>query len=78
MYVSKKPRKQRKRKQRTPNLPKEVISSAASKSPTERAGLRKMGDFNPDYSYVIKDLRRIGILAGSFIVILIILSVVLG
>jgi len=31
-------------------------------------------EFNPDYSYVIKDLRRIGILAGSFFVILIVLS----
>ncbi len=31
-------------------------------------------DFNPDYSYVIKDLRRIGALAGTFIVILIVLS----
>jgi hypothetical protein len=71
MYVSKKPRKQRKRKQRTPDLPKEVVSSTP-------AGLRKMGEFNPDYGYVIKDLRRIGILAGSFIVILIILSVVLN
>lgn len=31
-------------------------------------------DFNPDYSYVIKDLRRIGALAGTFLLILIILS----
>ena len=30
--------------------------------------------FNPDYSYVSKDLRRIGMLAGSFITILVILS----
>jgi hypothetical protein len=30
--------------------------------------------FDPDYSYVIKDLRRIGILAGSFIALLIVLS----
>ena len=30
--------------------------------------------FNPDYSYVSKDLRRIGMLAGSFIAILVILS----
>ena len=30
--------------------------------------------FLPDYTYVIKDLRRIGILAGSFIAIYIILS----
>jgi hypothetical protein len=40
--------------------------------------LRSTGDFNPDYSYVITDLRRIGVLAASFIVILIILAVVLN
>lgn len=34
-------------------------------------------DFNPDYSYVIKDLKRIGILAGSFLVVLIILSFII-
>lgn len=34
-------------------------------------------DFNPDYSYVIKDLKRIGTLAGSFFIILIILSIFL-
>jgi hypothetical protein len=33
--------------------------------------------FNPDYSYVIKDLKRIGILAGVFFGILIILSFIL-
>ena len=31
-------------------------------------------EFNPDYSYVKKDLKRIGILAGSFFVILVVLS----
>jgi hypothetical protein len=30
--------------------------------------------FNPDYSYVVKDLRRIGLLAGTFISILVILT----
>jgi hypothetical protein len=34
--------------------------------------------FNPDYTYVIKDLRRIGILAGTFLVILVILSFIPG
>ncbi len=33
--------------------------------------------FNPDYSYVIKDLKRIGIIAGSLLVILIGLSLFL-
>lgn len=31
-------------------------------------------EFKPDYSYILKDLRRIGILAGSFFGILVILS----
>lgn len=34
-------------------------------------------EFNPDYGYVIKDLRKIGILAGSFFVILVALSFIL-
>jgi hypothetical protein len=31
-------------------------------------------EFNPDYTHVKRDLTRIGILAGSFFVILIVLS----
>lgn len=31
-------------------------------------------EFNPDYSMVKKDLKRIGALAGSFILILVLLS----
>lgn len=34
-------------------------------------------EFNPDYTYVKKDLRRIGILAGSFFAVLIVLSFIL-
>ncbi len=35
-------------------------------------------DFNPDYSYVKKDLKRIATLAGTFFAILIILSFILN
>jgi hypothetical protein len=31
-------------------------------------------EFNPDYSIVIKDLKRIGLMAGSFTVLLVVLS----
>ena len=31
-------------------------------------------EFNPDYTHVKRDLGRIGILAGSFFVILVVLS----
>ncbi len=52
-------------------------------APVERAGAspssrRGAVEFNPDYSYVIKDLKRIGTLAGSFFVILVILSFILN
>ena len=33
--------------------------------------------FNPDYSFIIKDLKTIGILAATFITILIVLSFIL-
>jgi len=38
------------------------------------ASASKSVEFNPDYSYVKKDLARIGTLAGFFIVVLIVLS----
>ena len=31
-------------------------------------------NFNPDYSPVLKDLRRIGALAGIFVTVLVVLS----
>ncbi len=34
-------------------------------------------EFNPDYTHVVSDLKRIGTLAASFLVILIILSFII-
>lgn len=34
-------------------------------------------EFKPDYSYIIKDLKRIGTLAGAFFALLIILSFII-
>jgi hypothetical protein len=31
-------------------------------------------EFSPDYTYIKRDLRRIGILAGSFFAILVVLA----
>ena len=50
---------------------------ARSSSPAAASFSRRMvgqSEFKPDYSYVISDLKRIGVLAGSFFVILIVLS----
>lgn len=38
---------------------------------------RRGMDFNPDYSYVVKDLQRILLYAGSCIAILVILNFIL-
>ena len=38
---------------------------------------RKAEEFNPDYTEIKNDLKRIGLLAGMFLAILIVLSFVL-
>ncbi len=76
--MSRKARKRKKRKERTPNLPQAVITQAGTKQASTGTETAKQSDFNPDYSHVVRDLRRIGILAGSFIIILIVLSIILN
>ncbi|MEP7134126.1 MAG: hypothetical protein ABI904_04255 [Chloroflexota bacterium] len=41
------------------------VVTSAKNAPTE---------FNPDYTYIKRDLGRIGVLAGSFFALLIVLS----
>ena len=68
-------KKSKKKRIRQPSVPqvstsepdKPTLSSRAQRSAAER-------DFQPDYSYVKKDLKRIALIAGSFVIILIILS----
>ncbi len=52
---------------------REVSPSPEKSTPDPLVGNRPTG-FNPDYHFVIRDVRRVGVLAGSFIVILIVLS----
>ncbi len=54
--------------------------STASTTPSAASSLGRSSSpsqaeaFNPDYTYVKKDLRRIGTLAGIFLTILVVLS----
>lgn len=57
-------------KKPTSNLPKSTPAAASTVSRYASPS----GEFNPDYTYVKKDLKRIGTLAGSFLVIMVILS----
>ena len=59
--------------------PANAAASASASTPVEKSASspfsrRGVAEFNPNYDYVIKDLKRIGVLAGSFFVILIVLS----
>jgi hypothetical protein len=50
---------------------------ATPRTTTGRRNVSTVQEFNPDYSYVVKDLKRIGMLAGTFFVILVILSFII-
>lgn len=52
------------------------VTSPAATSATKQYAFRSKNstEFNPDYGYVKKDLKRIGIMAGSFFIILIALT----
>ena len=45
-----------------------------SKRTSNTASSSSRTEFNPDYTHVKRDLSRIGVLAGSFFIILIALS----
>jgi hypothetical protein len=51
-----------------------AMSRRQSRRPSTNAGSPVVTEFNPDYSHVKRDLSRIGVLAGSFFVLLIVLS----
>jgi hypothetical protein len=65
--MAKKNKRQTQRAASASSAESEVVSPAGSSRGIDR-------NFNPDYSYVIKDLKRIGLLAGFFFGVLIILS----
>ncbi|MBN1537277.1 MAG: hypothetical protein JW908_11140 [Anaerolineales bacterium] len=70
--------KKSKKQVRKGNAPTQQ-SEQATPSATVSAAPVSLGrvsdrEFNPDYSPVIKDLKRIGSLAGVFIFILVVLS----
>ncbi len=54
-----------------PSSAETIVQTAAA---AQRSGYNTPQAFNPDYSNVIKDLKRIGVLAGTFFVVLVILS----
>ena len=68
-------KKRRRKRDRRPNIPPETLRAVASTRVKETPGyFQGSHDFNPDYSYVVKDLKRIGVIAGSLVLLLIVIS----
>lgn len=65
-------KKQKRRISASESVHEPVVKTASAHSSRYASG--SSNEFNPDYTYIKKDLKRIGILAGSFFAILIILS----
>ena len=65
----------RKSKKRQSRRKRETSQSAQAAVSPEAKTRKYESEFNPDYSDTIKDLKRIGILAGTFFAILLGLSV---
>ncbi len=64
----------KKRKRQTRTGASSIKSTGAGST---GESLRLPDNFNPDYTYVVQDLCRIGMLAGIFISILVILAIFL-
>ena len=74
--MAKKKKKKTRKKSRATSTGVNTNSTAVNT--ISKGATKKSREFNPDYSYVIKDLKRIGTLAGIFFVVLIVLSFFLG
>ncbi len=51
-----------------------IATETTTATPARPSSRSSVVEFNPDYTYVKKDLTRIAILAGSFFVILVVLA----
>lgn len=66
--------KKTKKRAVNPTVKTPRTSGGAGAVSAPKAAFSRASEFNPDYTYVKKDLKRIGILAGSFFVVLVALS----
>ena len=62
----------KKTKRQTRRMTTEATRTSAA--PLISSNGSRATEFNPDYSYIISDLKRIGVLAGSFFVVMVILA----
>lgn len=55
-----------------------IVEAPVEQKPTAMFSRRSAtNEFNPDYTYIRNDLKRIGILSGTFFIVLVALSFIL-
>ena len=69
--MSRKSKSQRRKRKSQVKIATTPTSQVETKS---KIRLNPANSFNPDYTYIIRDLKRIGSLAGFFLAALIVLS----
>ncbi len=67
-----------KKRRRRPNIPEVTLERYAPGREGRTSRVKGDEDFDPDYSHIVKDLRRIAVLATGFVVLLIALSLFIG
>jgi hypothetical protein len=80
--MSQKSRSKKQTRNAPSSRPLEVQTTASGSQPSQATSAGSSArsfatDFNPDYSQTIKDLKRIGLLAGIFFGVLIVLAFII-
>ena len=71
-------KREKRRRDRRPNIPMATLSGLQNQDPDAPSRPASvLEQFHADYTHVKRDLRRIGLLAGSIIAILVVLSFIL-
>jgi hypothetical protein len=67
----------KKQKRQVSNAPARTQATPTYTPASASRRLMPTAEFKPDYTHVIADLKRIGVLAAGFLVVLIVLSFIL-
>ena len=72
------PKKQKRQVSSTATAVRTAPASTPTYTPASMSRrVAPVAEFKPDYTHVYADLKRIGVLAGSFLVVLVVLSFIL-
>lgn len=68
----------KKKRRGRPNIPQVTLERYAPGKAGRTRRVKGDEDFNPDYSHIVKDLKRIAVLGTGFVALLIAISFIIG